>query len=305
MPRRTVSSGGDFSLRATRAHSSRQLRAIVAVASKFRVRTLPQRANSPGGAAQCENVPVSKPAAVPTPEPVPAPAARSYEAVLTSIETDLREGKIKVGDQLPGERALALQHGISRASVRDAIRVLDVMGVVRTGVGSGPTSGAVVIANPMAGLAATLRLHMATNHFPVADIVQTRIMMETWAATEAAGRPREPEQEQELQQLLEDMAAPGLGREEFHVLDAAFHVLLSSLAGNAVITAMMESLRVAIQGYVSAAIDSDQRWDAMVPSLREQHSEILAAVLADDGAGAARALKTHIEWFHAQTHPLH
>lgn len=233
--------------------------------------------------------------------PAQFPVARSYDAVLKSIETDLLEGRIKVGDQLPGERALALLHGISRASVRDAIRVLDAMGVVRTGVGSGPQSGAVVIANPSAGLAATLRLHMATNHFPVADIVQTRIMMETWAAREAAARPRDAKEEAELLALLAAMNAPELGREEFHVLDAAFHVLLSSLAGNAVVTAMMESLRSAIQGYVSAAIDSDAMWDAMVPLLREQHEGIVAAVLAYDGAGAARAVKAHIEWFHGQT----
>ncbi|ALV45591.1 GntR family transcriptional regulator [Arthrobacter alpinus] len=236
-----------------------------------------------------------------TPEPESIPAARSYEAVLTSIEVELREGRLKVGDQLPGERALALKHGISRASVRDAIRVLDSMGVVRTGVGSGPQSGTVVIANPSAGLASALRLHMATNHFPVADIVQTRVMLESWAALEAAAHPRTVEQESSLRGALEAMNAPGLGREEFHVLDAAFHVQLSSLAGNAVVTAMMESLRSAIQGYVSAAIDSDETWAAMVPSLREQHEAIIEAVLANDGSSAARALKDHIEWFHAQT----
>ena len=246
---------------------------------------------------------MSTPAPAPN-QPAPNPAARSYDAVLSSIEADLRNGNIKVGDQLPGERALAATHGISRASVRDAIRVLEAIGVVRTSTGSGPQSGAVVIANPAAGLASTLRLHMATNHFPVADIVQTRIMMETWAAVEAAHQPRDANQEGQLHRLVEQMAQPGLGREQFHVLDAAFHVLLSSLAGNTVITAMMESLRSAIQGYVSAAIDSDEMWDGIVPQLRTQHVDILTAVLANDGGAAAAALKHHIEWFHAQTHPM-
>ncbi|MFC8302534.1 FadR/GntR family transcriptional regulator [Specibacter sp. NPDC057265] len=236
---------------------------------------------------------------MPTPEPDFAITPRSYEAVLRSIENDLREGKIKVGDQLPGERALAEQHGLSRASVRDAIRVLGAMGVVRTAVGSGPQSGAVIVSNPSAGLASTLRLHMATNHFPVADIVQTRIMMETWAAREAAGKPRAAAQEESLRQLLAAMAEPQLDREQFHVLDAAFHVMLSSLAGNAVITSMMESLRSAIQGYVGAAIGSDSLWERIVPTLREQHGRILAAVLADDGDAAAAALIEHIQWFHA------
>ncbi|MDJ0313947.1 FCD domain-containing protein [Arthrobacter sp. H35-D1] len=239
-----------------------------------------------------------------TPDPMAEPVARSYEAVLASIEAELKTGRIKVGDQLPGERALALKHGISRASVRDAIRVLDAMGVVRTAVGSGPRSGAVVIANPSAGLAATLRLHMATSHFPVSDIVQTRIMMETWAAVEAAAQPRERAREAELGKLLRAMDQPNLDREEFHVLDAAFHVQLSSLAGNAVITSMMESLRSAIQGYVSAAIDSDERWEEIVPALRVQHERILEAVLANDGDRAAQELKSHIEWFHQQTLPL-
>ena len=52
------------------------------------------------------------------------PAPRAYQVVLTAIENDLRSGVLTLGDQLPGERALAEQHGISRASVRDAIRIV-------------------------------------------------------------------------------------------------------------------------------------------------------------------------------------
>lgn len=236
-----------------------------------------------------------------TTDPEIVPAIRSYEGVLDSIEADLKSGRIKVGDQLPGERALAQAHGISRASVRDAIRILDVMGVVRTAVGSGPNSGSVVIANPSAGLGSTLRLHMATQHFPVTDIVQTRIMMETWAAVEAAGRVHEVAVVESVRQLLAAMSEPALDRESFHVLDAQFHVLLSSLAGNSVITAMMESLRFAIQGYVSESIDTDQRWNAIVPMLREQHQSIVEAVFKHDGEAAASALRHHIKWFHSQT----
>lgn len=235
---------------------------------------------------------------------MPEPPVRSYESVLHSIEADLKSGKIKVGDQLPGERLLAQVHGISRASVRDAIRILDVMGVVRTATGSGPSSGTVVIANPSAGLGSTLRLHMATSHFPVSDIVQTRIMMESWAATEAAGQVHDDAKLAKLQSCLTAMADPELGREAFHALDAEFHVMLSALAGNAVVTAMMESLRFAVQSYVSDAIDSDAMWAGIVPTLRSQHEDILAAVLAHDGARAATALSNHIVWFHSQTRQL-
>ncbi len=123
-----------------------------------------------------------------SPEAGAAPRRRTYDALLQDIEADLRSGKIALGDRLPGERTLAENYGISRASVREAIRILDAMGVVRSSVGSGPTSGAIVISDPSAGLSSALRLHVASNRLPVEDIVQTRILLETWTAQAGAAR---------------------------------------------------------------------------------------------------------------------
>jgi GntR family transcriptional repressor for pyruvate dehydrogenase complex len=233
--------------------------------------------------------------------------ARAYETVLNSIEADLRAGKIKIGDQLPGERSLAETHGISRASVRDAIRILDAMGVIRTSTGSGPSSGAVVISEPAIGLSATLRLHVASRQLSVADIVETRILLETWAA-ESADPTSNPERSDEVLRrtgkLLAAMDAPRVAREEFHDLDAQFHVLLSSLAGNAVIEAMMESLRLSISDYVSESVTSDAAWQKIAKVLRAQHHGIHKAVSDGDGPLAAKLLREHIEWFYTESRQL-
>ena len=69
------------------------------------------------------------------------PASRTYDVVLTWLETGLRTGQLRVGQRLPSERSLAERFGISRGSVREAIRELDAMGLVRSGVGSGPNAG--------------------------------------------------------------------------------------------------------------------------------------------------------------------
>ncbi|WP_344885941.1 FadR/GntR family transcriptional regulator [Zhihengliuella alba] len=233
-------------------------------------------------------------------EQLPAPA-KAYQPVLDSIEAELRAGRLRVGDQLPGERALAEQHGISRASVRDAMRILEVMGVVRSGTGSGPTAGNVLISRPAAGISTALRMHVASAQLSVEEIVQTRILLESWAA-EATDLEAHPERSRavldEAAGLLEAMEDPATPRGDFHDLDARFHVLLTSLAGNAVIEAMMESLRLSIRDYVAESITSEADWDRVVSTLRAQHREILASVAEGRRSDAARLVAEHIVWFH-------
>ena len=231
---------------------------------------------------------------------------RSYDLLLENIEADLRSGVISLGDQLPGERTLAETYGISRASVREGIRILDAMGVLRSSSGSGPKSGAIIISEPSAGLSSALRLHMASNRLPVADIVQTRVLLETWAAATAAARPPSESAKGALARasaLLDAMDAPDIERETFHHLDAQFHVELSSLAGNAVIETMMASLSGAISGYVKNAVDVMENWPAVMKHLQAQHHGIYDAVAAGRGDEAARLLREHIEWFYAQIPP--
>src|SRR6478735_4634952 len=129
---------------------------------------------------------------------------RTHQLVLHWIEDRLSAGDLAVGGRLPAERALAEQLQVSRTSVREAIRILEAMGVVRSGVGSGPDAGTVVISDPTAALGSALRLHVATQHLPVADIVETRVLLESWAAARA--RADAPELEQAAA-LLDEMDA--------------------------------------------------------------------------------------------------
>jgi DNA-binding transcriptional MocR family regulator len=86
--------------------------------------------------------------------------------VLEKIEADLLSGALGPGDRLPPERELAATLGVGRSSVREALRVLEVMGLIRTATGSGPTAGAIVTATPHGGLAQLLRLQVAARAFP-------------------------------------------------------------------------------------------------------------------------------------------
>ncbi|HHU67918.1 FCD domain-containing protein [Corynebacterium sp.] len=230
-------------------------------------------------------------------------APRAYSVVLDWLEEQLRSGEIVVGDKLPGERALAEQFSISRASVREATRILDAMGLVRSGVGSGPNAGAIVISEPSAALAWALRMHVATRALPVRDLVQTRLLLETQAAHDAADPRIAPDSEERTAilrsagEVLDQMDHPGLPAADFHALDAQFHILLISLAGNVVVETMMASLRQATISYISETVADNPDWPAIARRLQEQHRAILAAVGKRQGERAAELLREHITWF--------
>ncbi|MGP6174054.1 FadR/GntR family transcriptional regulator [Corynebacterium sp. A21] len=225
---------------------------------------------------------------------------RAYTVVLDWIEDQLRSGEISLGDKLPSERILAEQFGISRASVREAIRILDVMGLVRSSTGSGPAAGAVVISEASAALAWALRMHVATRSLPIKDLVQTRLLLETQCALEAAGAPDSATRRNTLTraaELVAKMDDPELPDIEFHILDAEFHVALSSLAGNVVVETIMDSLRQATIGYVQETVAKLQDWPGVRAELQRQHREIIAAFQERRGEDAAEALRHHIIWF--------
>ncbi|MDF2807529.1 MAG: GntR family transcriptional regulator [Cellulosimicrobium sp.] len=244
---------------------------------------------------------------------------RTHERVLARIEADLAAGRWALGERLPAERALAEELGVSRPSVREAIRVLEAMGIVRTAVGSGPDAGATVVDRPAAGLGAAVRLHVASGTLAVGDVVETRVLLETWAVRAAAERivagrdtggegsepgPGTPEVAGALaaaRALLDRMEDPALAAEEFRELDASFHVLLVRLAGNPLVEAVMTGLRGAIESYVAQGSAALPSWERTAARLRAEHRAVLEAVTAGDGDRAAREVRAHIEGFYAET----
>ncbi|UKA62197.1 FadR/GntR family transcriptional regulator [Arthrobacter sp. FW306-04-A] len=221
---------------------------------------------------------------------------RTHELVLSWIEKQLSDGHLKLGGRLPAERALAEQLEVSRTSVREAIRILEAMGVVRAGVGSGKDAGTVVIAEPATALGSALRLHVATQHLPVADIVETRVLLESWAVSRAT--PGAPELV-EAARLLDEMDASS-AVDDFLALDVAFHLALAEAAGNAVVSTIMGSLREAIEGYAAALTANLPNWDSTANRLRCEHRAILEAVNGGDGGRAAMLVTSHIEGYYRE-----
>ncbi|MBX6383987.1 MAG: FadR family transcriptional regulator, partial [Microbispora sp.] len=111
---------------------------------------------------------------------------RAFEEVIARIEERIAADGLTVGDRLPGERQLAEQLGVGRSSVREALRVLETLGVVASQVGRGPDAGAVLTSRPGDALTDLLRLHLGLATLSMREVIDTRLMIEQWAAVRAA-----------------------------------------------------------------------------------------------------------------------
>ncbi|MEV4689194.1 FadR/GntR family transcriptional regulator [Microbacterium sp. LWH3-1.2] len=232
-----------------------------------------------------------------TPTPPALAPARAWRVVLEKIETDLLNGILKPGDRLAPERELAATLGVGRSSVREALRVLEVMGLIRTGTGSGPTSGAIIIATPEGGMSALLRLQVAAQGFPFDDVVATRLVLESAVVDALAAAPSRSTAR--ARELLDAMDADDLTTPEFLALDAQLHLALAEASGNVVIAAMMAGLRTAIESYVQAGAAGLAEWDAAADRLRHEHHAILDAVDAGDPTLARTLVHDHIVGYYA------
>jgi DNA-binding FadR family transcriptional regulator len=221
---------------------------------------------------------------------------RAWRVVLDHIERDLLDGRLNPGDRLPSERDLAADLGVGRSSVREAFRVLEVMGLIRTATGSGPQAGAIVIATPTGGMSQLLRLQVAAHGFPLADVVQTRLVLEDAVVHALAGAAERDTAH--AHRMLDAMDAPDLTPAEFLALDAQLHLSLAEASGNSVIAAMMAGLRSSIESYVRAGAAAIPDWNAMADRLRDEHRALIARIDAGDELAARALLRSHITGYY-------
>lgn len=223
----------------------------------------------------------------------PVTRSSTHELVIEAIEDQIMSGALVVGDLLPPERELAAQLKVSRAGVREAIRVLEGHGVLRSDVGSGRGAGTFVASLPSAALARFLRLHVALSNFRIQEVVEARVILEQASASLAAERAEEPAVE-ELRRLVAVMDEPGVDREAFNDADTAFHLAIAQAGGNSLFSDMTGAIRGSLRAPILEAFTKVDDWDGMVSMLRDQHHGILEAIAQGEVQRAGELTAAHI-----------
>ena len=257
----------------------------------------PQEPHSGVGGTPIEATPeVSEvPAAVPETTWRPVARSRAYELVIKRVEEQIVSGALRVGDRLPAERDLAGMLGVSRAAVREAMRALAAHGVVRAGVGVGPDGGTVLTSMPSEALTQMLRLHIALANFPMADVIEARVMLERRSARLAAQQGSDEDicTVGALMQAMEDARED---RVVFNEIDTRFHVAIAEAGRNRLVADMTTAIRDSMRGMILSSFQANSDWEELVAVLLTQHRAVYDAIAARDGAGAADAVEFHIRY---------
>src|SRR3954452_4098093 len=173
----------------------------------------------------------------------PVRTRRTFEEAAEQIAEKVRRGELRVGDKLPGERALAVQMEISRPTLREAVRVLVAAGLlaVRRGPGGGMFVASDVVPVELVRQRSSMRLG------EVASVLEARRLLEPRVAQLAAVRASEQdfailERNIEAMQRLVGAGYAAADEDHFLQLDVQFHLALARASANPTVETLMRAL---------------------------------------------------------------
>lgn len=212
------------------------------------------------------------------------------------IRTAILEGRLKVDERLPTEGELAQRFGISRPTVREALKVLAAQNLIRAR--RGPSGGTFVCRpDPEAAghaltEAATLMVGVGT--FSMDEIVAARIETEAVCCRMAAAH----RSDEDLARLADEIALQRdetLSDEEFCASDVRFHRGLVTATANGPLRLMMSAVIESFVPVTNMLIYADQERRRTV----DGHARVLAAISARDGDRAAKEIRDHLRGMRA------
>ncbi|WP_246222451.1 FadR/GntR family transcriptional regulator [Phytoactinopolyspora limicola] len=227
---------------------------------------------------------------------------RAYERVVEQIEEHVLRGQLRPGDRLPSERALMAEFGVSRSTVREALRVLESNGLVRSRPGD-PAGPEILEFSPTTLRKSVTRL-VRTDQVGLGELVQFRMLLDSWANLLAAKLATD-EQVAEMEAAMARMEqAIDEGYVEFSQADVAFHDAVARGSGSTLIQVCSDVVRGVVVGLIAHKIaDSPDRRALMRKSLNH-HAEVLHALRERDGERAARLARHSLYAYYAEYVPV-
>ena len=218
----------------------------------------------------------------------PVRGGNAFEETVERLLQAIKLGVVRHGERLPAERDLAVRLGVSRVTLREAIRELQRAGFVESR--RGRFGGTFVRYKPDAPTSpAGVRAIARQMGDSLTDALVLRRVLEAGAVESAAARPLSAEQRGYLSTRLAECAeAPP---EEYRQRDSRLHLALAELSGSPSLAAAVADVRMRLNDL----LDAIPLLERNIRHSDAQHARVMAGVLAGDPARARRAMEEHVD----------
>ena len=223
----------------------------------------------------------------------PRPPKRAEQVALRIVQDIVARG-LHRGDPLPTEAEMLALYTVSRSSLREGLRLLEVQGLVT--IRPGPGSGTVVGGAEAGTLAGTLALYLMMGR------VTPDQLLDAWEGVEpmlAGMAARNPDRSR-VQALMAPFASGERSADRALAAGLDFHDAVADLSGNPVLRLCLGAVGVLVADQVRAGAPGFRLSDATV----EAHERIADAILAGDSAAAAAAMRAHLAQVRAELAPV-
>lgn len=204
--------------------------------------------------------------------------------ICRKLTEHLINGDWKEGDRLPSERDLCAQLGVGRASLREALKALEIMGMIEIRLGEGT-----FVCARTEFLSRPLIWAITTGAAEARELVEARALMETELAALAALRATDKDLE-EMARCVGRMEEACGDLEAFLSADLAFHVALAQAAHNRILRNALELTRNLTRQWIAETLERPGVYEQAV----RLHRDLLEAISRHDAPGAREAMKTHM-----------
>jgi len=217
----------------------------------------------------------------------PIAVTRASSSIADQIRQAIVTGKLTQGSRLPPERELAEQFGVSRVTVRDALRALEAMGLLEVRVGA--RGGAFVTVPSGSIMGQTMSDMMMMSALTAEDVVEARLVIELGTVTLACARATD----EDLGRLAEHCE---LGREALAAgtysreLSWEFHALLVAAIHNPAVEGLTTSFRSTLSMHPIRTREGARAYERTVA----EHTRIVEALQRRDGVAARSEMSHHL-----------
>lgn len=213
---------------------------------------------------------------------------KAADVLAEQLREQILRGAISEGTALPNERDLSIQTGLSRVSVREALRILEIEGLIETRIGR--NGGSQVVRPSSSKVERSIGIFIRGQRIRFEAVLEAREAVEPQAARLAAIHHTESDW-QALQASHGQIAASGEDIPKFLAANLAWHMAVVRASGNELLIAFASAISHSI--YEATDLEGFNSIEVRLAVIRA-HQKVMDAIAARDGDAAARRMGRHV-----------